>query len=175
MTAECRTDLLSGLVHRFLNVTNIGTTSGVNRKRLEEPELRATAMCRSQVPYSSPFSPLLLYTFLCLLPCMGHWLPIPSHLPAFTMQDSSPPSNPRMSYFILFVVALQPALVVAQAGESRSSAPQFIGISCPLLAWLDTRCVPRTGMQLLKVACAPQMLVYGRLPCFWDSCYGLEV
>lgn len=123
MTAECERDLPSSLVCRFLNVTNVGTTSIVNRKTLKEPELIATATCRSQVPYSSPFSPLLLHIFLCLLPCVGHWLAVPSHLPTFTKQDSSPSSNPEISYFILFVVALQPALVVVQAGENWLSAP----------------------------------------------------
>lgn len=54
-------------------------------------------------------------------------------------------------------MALQHALVVAQAGESRLPAPPFVGVSCPFLAWLEKRSMPRTGMQLLKVVCAAQM------------------
>lgn len=87
---------------------------------------------------------------------MGGWLPVPSHLPTFTKQSSSPPSNPKIYYFTLLVVALQYAL----AGESRLPSPQFVGISCPCLAWLEKIRTPRTGTQLPKVAA--QML--GVLP-----------
>lgn len=106
---------------------------------------------------------------------MRGWLPIPRHLPTSTKQSSSPPSNPKIFYFILLVVALQHALVVAQAGESRMPALQFVGILCPFCAWLEKRCMPRTGKQLLKAACAAQVLDVLPSALSLALCYGLEV
>lgn len=81
----------------------------------------------------SSLQPLLptvtLYLDLILNPGVI-WLTVPTQISTFTKHNSHPSSNLKFSYLSQFIVVLQNALIVGQAGESTLVHWDFLSFPC---------------------------------------------